>query len=51
MLWLIDPKERTARVYNGPQKHRLLHDDQALEAGTLLPGFKLPLRKLLGKPE
>lgn len=51
LVWLIDPKERTARVYTGPQKHRLLHDDQALEAGKLLPGFKLPLRKLLGKPE
>jgi Uma2 family endonuclease len=51
IVWLIDPKVRQARIYTRPQKHRLINEDQSLEAGKVLPRFKLTLRKLLGKPE
>ncbi len=51
MVWLIDPRSRSARVYTGIGKAKILGEPQSLEGGKILPAFKLPLRKLFGKPE
>jgi Uma2 family endonuclease len=47
VVWLIDPKKRTARVFSGPDQSVLIRADQALEGGDVLPGFVLPLKDLL----
>jgi len=47
LVWLIDPKKRTARVYSGLDRSVLVRADQALDGGDVLPGFVLPLKDLL----
>ena len=46
LVWLVDPKARTVRVYTSPRKSKLVREDQTLDGGDVLPGFQLPLRKL-----
>ncbi len=47
LVWLIDPRKRAARVFSSVEKSVLVHADQALDGGTVLPGFVLPLANLL----
>ncbi len=49
LVWLIDPRKRTARVYSAAEKSSLIRADQALDGGTLLPGFVLLLSDLLDR--
>ncbi len=49
MVWLIDPKKRTARVYSAPDRSVLVHANQALDGGDVLPGFVLVLKDLLDR--
>jgi len=47
LVWLIDPKKRTARVFSGLDQSVLVRANQALDGGDVLPGFVLPLKDLL----
>ena len=47
LVWLIDPRKRTARVFSAVEKSTLVRADQSLEGGTVLPGFVLPLADFL----
>ena len=49
LVWLIDPKKRTARVYWTPEKSGLVRADQALDGGEVLPGLVVPLSDLLDR--
>jgi Uma2 family endonuclease len=49
LVWLIDPKKRTARVYSTVEKSTLVRADQALDGGAVLPGFVLLLSDLLDR--
>ncbi len=49
LVWLIDPKNRTARVVSTTEKSVLVRADQALDGGAVLPGFALPLADLLDR--
>jgi Uma2 family endonuclease len=49
LVWLIDPKKRTARVFSAPEKSVLVRADQALDGAHVLPGFVLPLGDLLDR--
>ncbi|MFI5459468.1 MAG: Uma2 family endonuclease [Isosphaerales bacterium] len=49
LVWLIDPKKRTARVFSGLDRSVLVRADQALDGGDVLPGFVLPLKDLLDR--
>ncbi|MBX6313946.1 MAG: Uma2 family endonuclease [Isosphaeraceae bacterium] len=46
LVWFLEPKRRTARVFTRPDRGVLLREDQALDGGAVLPGFVLPLRDL-----
>ncbi len=50
MVWLIHPQEQSADVWiaakDGSPQRETIDVDAALSGGTVLPGFKLPLRKL-----
>jgi Uma2 family endonuclease len=50
LVWQIYPKTRTVEVYTSPTRSRTLGIDDTLDGGTLLPGFKLPLRTLFARP-
>lgn len=44
LVWLVEPKTRTVRVYTSPTDVRLLHEDDTLDGGDVLPGFELSIR-------
>lgn len=44
LVWIIDPKTRTARVYTAPEEWTEVTEAGALDGGTVLPGFSLSMR-------
>ena len=49
LVWYVNPKTRSVRVYTSPRKSRLVTEDQTLDGADVLPGFVLPLRKLFAR--
>jgi Uma2 family endonuclease len=49
LVWLIDPKKRTSRVFSTLEKSALVRADQSLDSGGVLPGFVLLLSDLLDR--
>lgn len=49
LVWIIDPKTRTAVAHTAPDAKVNVPADGALDGGTVLPGFRLPLAKLFEK--
>jgi Uma2 family endonuclease len=49
LVWIIDPKTRTAEAYTAPDAKTAIPADGTLDGGTVLPGFRLPLTKLFEK--
>jgi Uma2 family endonuclease len=48
LVWLVDPRNRTVAVYTSPADPEVLTEKQTLTGGEVLPGFRLPLRKVFG---
>jgi Uma2 family endonuclease len=48
LVWLVDPRKRTVAVYTSSVQSITLAEKQTLTGGDILPGFRLPLRKLFG---
>ncbi len=46
LVWLIDPRTRTAVVHTSPKASTKLGQGQSLDGGDVLPGFALPLAEL-----
>lgn len=46
LVWIIDPKTRTALVYHSPRGPKKLDASQSLDGEDVLPGFTLPLAEL-----
>ena len=46
LVWEIDPRARTVRVYTGEATFRDLTDADTLDGATVLPGFVLPVAAL-----
>jgi Uma2 family endonuclease len=46
VVWIIDRKKRSARVYSAPGQSILVRADQALDGGDVLPGLVVPLGDL-----
>ncbi len=49
LVWVIDPRTETAEVYTAPDEIRRLGIGGVLQGGKVLPGFRLPLRKLFAR--
>lgn len=43
LVWIVDPRTRTAKVYTSPSQFVLLGEDDSLDGGDVLPGFRLPI--------
>jgi Uma2 family endonuclease len=50
LVWQVYPKKETVEVYTSPTDFRELKIGQSLDGGSILPGFKLPLKTLFGRP-
>ncbi len=46
LVWVIDPKKRTAVVYHSPDDARVLRAGDELEGEDVVPGFRVSLREL-----
>jgi Uma2 family endonuclease len=44
LVWYVDPKRRTVRVYTARDRSVLLRENQMLDGGDVLPGFSLSIR-------
>jgi Uma2 family endonuclease len=44
LVWYVNPKRRTVRVYTASDRSVLLREDDTLDGGDVLPGFALSLR-------
>ncbi|HWY86390.1 MAG TPA: Uma2 family endonuclease [Gemmataceae bacterium] len=50
LVWMIDPRKRTAEVYTAPDAPAATLDEtQALDGGKVLPGFTLALAELFAR--
>ena len=45
-VWVFNPKKKTAAIYDSPTGVHVLSENDTLEGGDVLPGFKLELSKL-----
>ena len=43
IVWVVDPKTRTAQVYRFGQSVLSLHESDALDGAEILPGFRMEL--------
>lgn len=46
MVWLVDPKTRTVKVYEGSDKVKVLGEADDLTGDPVLPGFQLPVAEI-----
>jgi Uma2 family endonuclease len=51
VVWLINPRTRSAEVYTSPDKKKRVGIHQALRGGDILPGFSLALKELFNLAE
>ena len=51
LVWYIDPRSRTAKVYTAVDESQTLSENDVLDGGEVLPGFQLPLSKLFAELE
>jgi Uma2 family endonuclease len=51
LVWYVDPKRRTVRVYTSPDNSVVLSEDQHLDGGDVLPGFTLSIRDWFAEAE
>jgi Uma2 family endonuclease len=49
LVWLIDPKTRTAQSYTSAEQMKRVDKDGTMDGGNVLPGFKLSLPKLFAR--
>jgi Uma2 family endonuclease len=49
LLWVVDPEDKTIRVYRSPSAPSLLTENDVLDGEDVLPGFRLPLSELFGE--
>jgi Uma2 family endonuclease len=51
LVWVIDPRKRTVRVYTSPDDVTDLGEGDTLDGGSVLPGFSVPVARLFAKLE
>jgi Uma2 family endonuclease len=49
LVWLVDPRKRTVRVYSSPERATVLKEGDVLDGGDVLSGLKLPLRRVFAR--
>lgn len=51
IVWIIDPRRRTADMHTDPDKKTTIDESGTLDGGDVLPGFRVPLAKLFARLE
>lgn len=48
MVWIVDPEDRTVRVYRSPEEGRIFHEKATLSGEDVLPGFSCLVAEFFG---
>jgi Uma2 family endonuclease len=51
LVWVVYLKQRLVYVYKSPIRSKVLTEDEELDGGSVLPGFKLPVAALFEEEE
>ena len=51
LVWIVDPQQRTVRVYTSVDEFTEFTEDDTLNGGNVLPGFTLPIRDWFDEAE
>jgi len=51
VVWLVDPKTRSVRVYTTRDSEKVLSAADVVNGGTVLPGFTVKVSDLFDRPE
>ncbi len=51
VVWVIDPRKRTATIHNAADDRKAIDESGSLDGGDVLPGFSLPLAVLFERLE
>ncbi len=51
LVWLVDPDARTVDVHTAPDRFIRLDEEEVLDGGAVLPGFRLPLQRVFARVE
>lgn len=51
LVWFVDPRKRTVKVFTGRKTSKVLGEQQTLTGGKVLPGFSLALKDLFAEVE
>lgn len=51
LVWIIDPRSRTAEVHTGSSRGKVIAEDGSLDGADVLPGFRIKLAKLFERLE
>jgi hypothetical protein len=46
LVWIVDPRKRTVVVRTPMAPERTLTEDDVLDGGDVLPGFRVPVREV-----
>jgi Uma2 family endonuclease len=49
LVWMVDPRLRTVAVYTAPESVTVAREDECIDGGDVLPGWKVDLRKLFAE--
>jgi Uma2 family endonuclease len=49
LVWIVNPRKRTVKVYTAPDQSRLLQEEESLDGGDVLPGFRLEIHEIFAK--
>jgi len=49
LVWYVDPKKRTVKVFTSLEESRVLTEKHTLDGGEVLPGFTLPVKKIFAR--
>jgi len=47
LVWVINPEARTVMVFDSPTRSRILHEQDEINGGEVLPGFSVAVREIL----
>lgn len=50
LVWYIYPESRTAHVYRDPERFAVVGENDVLDGGEVLPGFRLSIGELFAEP-
>lgn len=48
LVWVVDPRSRNVTTYSSRKDIQLLTEDEEIDGGTVLPGFRCTVAELLG---